>query len=116
VEGTDYVTYTSDNTHNTYLAFQVGTTLGSHPEAPVKKGGSIAFDLLKKCKEYQENLKTWRVCLENGTPGPCGYASTNDLSEAYWDSFYELQNYEGMINYAIELQQMFGIASWMGYY
>lgn len=116
IEGIDYITFTSDNTHNTYLAFQVGDLPGGHDELPIKKGGSIAFDLLKKCKEYQETVHTWGQCLRDDDPGACGYSDAADLSEAYWDQFWELRNFEGMINYAIELQQMFGIATWMGYY
>jgi hypothetical protein len=113
VEGVDYVTFTSDMFHNTYLAFQVDDVQSGYEGYALKKGGSIAFDVLMKCKDYQQHLRDWEVCMAAGTT--CGFESTSALSDAYWFEFYELQNYEGMINYAIELQQMFGIASWMGY-
>ncbi|MFH1434485.1 MAG: hypothetical protein ABIJ56_02095 [Pseudomonadota bacterium] len=106
VEGKDYVTFTSDKTHQTFMAFQVG-------DMPTKQGGSIAFDVILKSKQLQDNLQKWRVCLENGTL--CDFADSGDLSDAYYDALYEVDSFEGMLNYAIELQQMFGISSWMGY-
>ena len=106
VEGKDYVTFTSDKTHQTFMAFQVS-------DMPTKQGGSIAFDLIMKSKQLQNNLHEWRVCLEDGSL--CGFEDAGDLSDAYYDALYEVDGFEGMLNYAIELQQMFGISSWMGY-
>jgi len=120
VEGRDYVTFTSERTHNTYLAFQVSNQMSAYVDQngnriPMKNGGSIMFDVIKKCKQYQQDVQNWRTCLQSGNPAPCGFMSIAELREAYDYEFSELDNFEGMLNYAIELQQMFGISSWMGY-
>jgi hypothetical protein len=109
VEGEDYVTYTSDITHQTFLAFQMDDT-------PGKVGGSIAFGVVSKLNEIQDNLEMWVDCRDDGDDGTnCEFANASDLADAIQKARYDKTNFESLVNYAIEIQHQYGINSYMGY-
>jgi hypothetical protein len=109
VEGVDYIVYTSDINHQTYMAFQVDETEG-------KVGGSIAFEVVAKLLDIQNNLVAWVACRDDGDAGTnCGFSDAGQLGEAIQDARYDLTSFESLINYAIELQHRYGINSYLGY-
>jgi hypothetical protein len=109
VEGEDYEIYTSRTNHQSYMAFQI-------EDEPGKVGGSIAFEVIKKLKTYQEEYDAWKVCFDDGNPDTnCGFEDSYELEKRIRYHYYDIQSLQSLVTYAIELQHMYGINSFMGY-
>jgi hypothetical protein len=109
VEGEDYIIYTSRSNHQSYMAFQM-------EDEPGKVGGSIAFEVIKKLRTMQDEHDAWVVCAEDGNPDTnCGFEDSAELEKRIRYHYYDIQSMQSLVTYAIELQHMYGINSFMGY-
>ena len=109
VQGEDYEIYTSRTNHQSYMAFQI-------EDEPGKVGGSIAFEVVKKLKTYQDEYDAWKVCYDDGNPDTnCGFEDSTELEKRIRYHYYDIQSMQSLVTYALELQHMYGINSFMGY-
>jgi hypothetical protein len=119
-EGVDYIRFTSERFHRSYLAFAM------EPDSSGQRGESYMFNMLMEAVELQDQLDELNACVddpEHPDHPACGYGQflpfsgdgeeTADFVQSRWR--YRLSSLEGYIRYVLQVQRDMGIASWYGY-
>jgi hypothetical protein len=121
VEGEDYVRFTSERFHRSYIAFAM------EPDSRGQRSESYMFNLLSEAVQLQADLDELDACVDNpdhpDNPA-CGYGAFPPFSDN--DSWYtsefvqtrwrnRLTSIEGYVRYALQIQRDMGIASFQGY-
>lgn len=103
VEGVDYVKYTSPRWHQTFVAVQVKDDVDAH------RGRSFAFEIVKRLKWLDEELRRIQNCALND---PCGYPGTTMKYYASLLYSWERNDIEDFLRYLLQLEATFGINRW----
>lgn len=117
VEGIDYIRYTSERFHRSYVAFAV------EDDAEGQRSESYFFNMLEEAVDLQDMIADIDACRDADEGDTCGFAamppfygSGVETRDAVRDRYRRrLSEIEGYIRYVLQTQQDMGIATWFGY-
>jgi hypothetical protein len=111
VAGEDYVKYTSDRFHRSYVAFAV------EPDPQGQRGESYMFSMLREANDLQDRIAEIQACAADDPNAACGFGPMPPLSGTGADTRdyllrrlqQRLNSVEGYIRYVLQVQREYGI-------
>ena len=117
VEGVDYIRYTSERYHRSYLAFNM------EADTEGQRGEPYMFNMLMEAVELQDTLGELDACIAADPEDDCGFgpwapfSSTGiETRDSVRDRYRRrLTDIEGYIRYVLQTQRDMGVATWFSY-